>query len=71
MPIKKPNTITKHTVKKNLKPVSSISKVSTSAQENSSDWRDMVVVIDPGHGGVDPGATAANGIQEKSGACYI
>ncbi|MEI6415136.1 MAG: N-acetylmuramoyl-L-alanine amidase [Pseudomonadota bacterium] len=27
--------------------------------------RDVVVAVDPGHGGADPGATGPNGIQEK------
>ena len=29
-------------------------------------WRDMEVVIDPGHGGNDPGAIAKNGTKEKN-----
>ncbi len=35
-----------------------------SSPERSRD-RDLVVVIDPGHGGDDPGATGASGLREK------
>ncbi|MGE4658917.1 MAG: N-acetylmuramoyl-L-alanine amidase [Gammaproteobacteria bacterium] len=28
-------------------------------------WRDLVIAIDPGHGGEDPGATGPQGVREK------
>ncbi|WP_223302825.1 N-acetylmuramoyl-L-alanine amidase [Halotalea alkalilenta] len=37
----------------------------TSPTANQGRGRDIVVVIDPGHGGKDPGAIGANGTREK------
>lgn len=36
------------------------------AQSNSGKTRNVVVMIDPGHGGEDPGAIGASGSHEKS-----
>ncbi|MDA8364972.1 MAG: N-acetylmuramoyl-L-alanine amidase [Gammaproteobacteria bacterium] len=36
------------------------------AQESAPPSRDFVVVIDPGHGGEDPGATGPGGVHEKT-----
>jgi N-acetylmuramoyl-L-alanine amidase len=39
--------------------------VGPAAQPSAPALRDVVVVIDPGHGGVDPGAVGPGGTQEK------
>ncbi|MEE9452135.1 MAG: N-acetylmuramoyl-L-alanine amidase [Gammaproteobacteria bacterium] len=37
----------------------------------TSMWRDITVVIDPGHGGNDPGAVGAQGLQEKEAVLSV
>jgi len=36
------------------------------AKKEKQQLRDIVIVVDPGHGGTDPGATAVNGAKEKN-----
>ena len=40
-------------------------------QEKSHPKRDIMVVVDPGHGGKDPGAIGAKGEREKDVVLYI
>lgn len=40
-------------------------KAVKTVHENKRGYRDVVVAIDPGHGGEDPGATGKNGTREK------
>lgn len=44
---------------------SSLEKKQTEAAQGLKATRDIIVVIDPGHGGEDPGAVGASGAQEK------
>jgi N-acetylmuramoyl-L-alanine amidase len=39
--------------------------------ESSSNRRDAVIVIDPGHGGIDPGAVGPKGTKEKDVALQV
>jgi N-acetylmuramoyl-L-alanine amidase len=41
------------------------SKPAKHEKENSNDKRDIVIAIDPGHGGEDPGASGPNRLREK------
>lgn len=47
-------------VQKNTQPV-----ISETADEHATHHRDIIIVIDPGHGGKDPGATGPGGTHEK------
>ncbi len=44
---------------------SKFAKTEIKASEEINKWKFNVVVIDPGHGGKDPGAIGVNGIKEK------
>lgn len=66
-PKAKPKTKTKHTHKStasNHKVAVKIDKVMR--QRQSKPLRDIVVIIDPGHGGKDPGASGPSGHHEKN-----
>jgi N-acetylmuramoyl-L-alanine amidase len=52
---------TKHPVKIAQKPVVTVPPVSRAPH-----GRDIIIVIDPGHGGKDPGATGTGGTHEKT-----
>ncbi|MEM1243627.1 MAG: N-acetylmuramoyl-L-alanine amidase [Pseudomonadota bacterium] len=49
----------KHIKKLKIKPYKTVKKI-------RDEKRDIIVVIDPGHGGKDPGATGPHGIHEKN-----
>jgi N-acetylmuramoyl-L-alanine amidase len=44
---------------------------SSSRYEQSASRRDAIIVIDPGHGGIDPGAVGTKGTKEKDVALQV
>ncbi len=60
-----PNEKYGHRLVVDLSDVKSTQKVKKSAQTTHDKHRDVVIAVDAGHGGEDPGATGASGTREK------
>lgn len=61
-----PNDTYGHRLVIDLKPATAAGRVVKRVeQSNSPTGRDLVIAIDPGHGGEDPGATGRRGVREK------
>ncbi|MDR3326296.1 MAG: N-acetylmuramoyl-L-alanine amidase [Rhodospirillaceae bacterium] len=59
-----PNIWTNYRLVIDLKPVGSFQ--SKSLNHKNTDFKKPIVVIDPGHGGIDPGAISISGVNEKN-----
>lgn len=59
------------TVKKAMTPKASTPKVEPKAAPKTPDKKKILVILDPGHGGKDPGALGRKGLKEKDVALKV